>query len=357
MGKSEAAKRASSSLHGLLAIAKFGSAMEQLQRRGFDDDDDMTSAKLRARVAKLLADLDVVQGHLAAAAKDPKFVLELCVACMASEGGYLGVPPGLFDIERDRAGQPLPEGDPRRRPTYRFDHGDLAWARAMVSYQQALVNVALAYDWTWIDDLMKDDDDGGVDKDKVRTVTIKLIEPARIAKARELLLAGLAASAETRAAYLAETDDDREWVPSPKQKNYASPLVVDAKLYQTWEDILGDIRALVAGETGLSFEAIGKLAGVKNGTPKGYVDLGAMLTTPKDIVWDLGAMDRIEDEKNTKKRVAMTTKLFKQLLGDGYKAKMKPSPLTNRLLQIRKDLDGGFDTAAEDKLKYFFWLN
>lgn len=349
LGKKELAKGESSRLHGMLAIAKWGSAIVELQMR-MRPDDKMASDKLRQPVVQLLADLDTVQGHLAAASKDPAFTLDLCIACMAvDDSTYLPVPPGLFDLERDRAGKPLPEGDPRRRPTYRFDHGDLAWAKAMVSYQQALVNIALAYDWKFIDELMKDDD-------TARKMTIKLIEPARVAKAREQLLGGLVASAEARAEFLAETDDEREWVPNPKQKSYASPLPVDAKLYKTWESILGDIQALVAGKTGLSFEAIGKLVGVK-GAPKGFIDLGAMLSTPKDIVWDLGALDRLEREKNAGKRVQLATTLFKQLLGNGYKAKMKPSPLTDRLLQLRKDFDGGAEQAGEDKLKYFFWLN
>jgi hypothetical protein len=265
----------------------------------------------------------------------------------------LPLPPGALDVERDSAGQELPEGDPRRRPTYRFDQGDLFWATAMVGYQQALVDIVLAYDWTWLDQLVKDDFDDA----SLKTITIKLIEPARIANAKKKLLVSLAASDATRLAFLAETDDDREWVPNPKQKSFASPLKVDDRLYKTWEAIVGDIRDLVDGKTGLSFEAIGKLFGIKKGAPKGYMDLGAMLSTPKEIVWDLGAIDRIEDEKNMKKRTAMATKLLQQVLGNGYKAKMKSSPLTDRLLQIRKDLDGGAEQAVEDKLKYFFWLN
>lgn len=146
----ELAKAPSSQLHAILALARYGVAIDV-----FDADlarhlHGPNVKELRATLTKLASDLDGVQAALAEAAKDPRFALELCVACM-TENGAMGLPPGALDIERDRAGQPLPEGDPRRRPTFRFDHGDLAWGRAMVSYQQAILNVLLAYDWTWLD--------------------------------------------------------------------------------------------------------------------------------------------------------------------------------------------------------------
>lgn len=355
LGQQELAKQASSRLHGMLAVAKFGLALETFSMtalRGAGDG-GAVARQLRAAMATFLTDLDEVQGHLAAAARDPKFSLELCVACMASEDGHLRIlPPGALDVERDRAGRELPEGDARRRPTYRFDHGDLAWGRAMVSFQQAFVNLTLAYDWDWIDRMLADTADQAADA----RVTVKLIEPARVARARELLLAGLAASDESRRAFLAETDDDREWVPNPSQQSYASPLAVDAALYRTWEAILGDARALVAGETGVSLAALWKVLG-EQGAPAGFVDLGAMLRTPKDIVWEREALDRIEKEPSAAKRGQLTTALLKDLLGNGYKPTMKPSKITDRLLQIRTELDKGADAIVTDKLKYLLWIN
>jgi hypothetical protein len=355
LGELELAKKASSRLHGMLAIARYGAAVEILMRDGMRGDPDQSRvAGLKKALNAFLADLDRVQASLEAAAKDPGFSLELCVACMASSDGYLRVlPPGSLDIERDRAGQPLPENDPRRRPTFRFDHGDLAWGRAMISFQQAFVNIVLAYDWDWLERMIMDSGD----QKPEATVTVKLLEPARIAKARELILAGLAFSDEARVAYTKETDDDREWVPSPKQKNYASPLAVDDNLYKTWATIVGDVRSLVSGETGVSFVALGDLLKIK-GAPAGFIDFGAMLKSPKDIVWELGALDKIETEKNANTRKALTTKVLKGLLGNGYKATMKPSRITDRLLQLRKDLDKqGGDQIVEDKLKYFIWFN
>jgi hypothetical protein len=354
-GEAELAKAPSSKVHAMLAIARYGSALEAARYDVFAFDGNKKTGKdFTAGLTALAAELEKAQGHLAAAAKDPKFSLELCVACMTVDGHMPLVPRGLFEIERDKQGNELPEDDKRRRPTYRFDYGDLAWARAMLSYQQGLVNLGLAYDWTWIDQFTKDDSHDDESKMPGK-ITIKLADAKKVAKAREQLLAGLAASDEARLAYLAETDDDREWVPSPKQKSYAAPLAVDAALYQTWEDVVLDVRSLVAGETGIAFRALWQVFGEKE-PPPGFIDLGAMLAKPKDIVLELAAIDRIENEKNPVKREKLTVALLQSLLGNGYKAQMKPSRLTDRLLQLHKDMaanGSGFD----DKLKYFFWLN
>jgi hypothetical protein len=146
--------------------------------------------------------------------------------------------------------------------------------------------------------------------------------------------------------------------PNPKQKNYASPLEVDTKLYKTWEKIVGDVRALVAGETGISLAALWKLSKTKGAAPTGFIDIGAMLKTPKDVVYERDSIDRIEVEKNPKKRAELITKLMKDLLGNGFKDKMKASPITDRLIELRKTLDKkGGDELVEDKLKYLFWIN
>ncbi|MFN0249649.1 MAG: carboxypeptidase-like regulatory domain-containing protein [Kofleriaceae bacterium] len=354
-GQKEIAKKPSSKLHGMLAIARYGAAVDTFNGTAFrrTDNDGPIATQARQAMVQFLADLDLVQEHLAAAAKDAQFSLELCVACMATDEAQVRLLfPHVFDIERDRAGKELPEDDPRRRPTYRFDHGDLAWARAMVSFHQAVANITLAYDWEWLEKTFADDGPKRGTK-----VTIKLIEAAHIAKARDQVLAGLAFSDESRVAYLAESDDDREWVPNPKQNSYASPLVVDAKLYKSWETIVGDVRALVNGEAGISLPALATVFGMRRGAPTGFLDIGAMLKTPKDIIWEVDALDRIESETKPAARSKRATELLRGLLGDGYKTKMKPSKLTDRLLQLRKDYDRNASDAFEDKLKYLLWIN
>ncbi len=45
-----------------------------------------------------------------------------------------------------------------------------------------------------------------------------LADPGRVRRARDLILQGLDEAERTRAAYQAEHDDDREWVPDPSQR-------------------------------------------------------------------------------------------------------------------------------------------
>ncbi len=54
-------------------------------------------------------------------------------------------------------------------------------------------------------------------------------------------------------------DDEREWLPNPRQKNHPLPLPVDEVLYQTWEQVTEDIRRLVQGKDGLNVEHLAQL--------------------------------------------------------------------------------------------------
>jgi hypothetical protein len=286
--------------------------------------------------------LGVIDRDLAVAGADPRFSLELCLACWQFDWNHDGKidqhDTQLFELEEDSKGR-IPAGDPRRHPTFRFDLGDVSWARAMVSFQRALGELMLAYRWS---DATKDND-GMADQ-----LVIHLIAPERVKHARELVLAGLEFSDQSRLQYLAETDDDREWVPNPKQKNYAMPLPVDAKLYDTWAGVVADVRGLVAGRTGVSMHELAMLEGHKLAgiTPDAYVDLGRMLTEPTDIT--------IQHEEG--RDVASMTRILRGVLGNGYNEHMTSSPLVHRLATMRDDLEKGSDTL-DHKLHYLLWIN
>src|SRR5262245_34992800 len=101
--------------------------------------------------------LEAVDRDLAIVAEDPKFSLELCLACWEHDWNRNGRIDDrdrkLFEVEYDGKGGRLADDDPRRRPTYRFDVGDADWARAMVSFQRAFVEIVLAYRWNELDKL------------------------------------------------------------------------------------------------------------------------------------------------------------------------------------------------------------
>jgi hypothetical protein len=251
-----------------------------------------------------------------------------------------------MQIEQDAEGKPIPEDDPRRKPTFRLDRGDVAWARAFVSFQRAILDLVLAYDWAAVDAVLS----ARRGRDIPDTVTLKLAHPERIAGAKARLLEALDRSEDSRVAYLAETDDDREWVPNPKQQSHPMPLPVDVALYETWGGVVGDLKSLVRGDEGLSVTEVAQLGDhVWENPPRGYLDIGRMLSRPKDIVLHVRDLERLERSKDMEGTLA-------SILGDTYVASMKASPLPGRLRRMKSEIDRR-EEPLERKLRYLFWIN
>lgn len=303
---------------------------------------------LRSTLGDAESELGAVEADLAAVAEDPDVSLELCVACWEIDWNGNGRIDSrdrrLMEIELDEHGEEIPEGDPRRRPTFRFDRGDVAWARAFVGFQRAALDLMLAYDWTEAAAAV------GERGDKGSRIVVRLVAPERVAEAREHILFALDQSDASRVAYLAETDDDRELLPNPRQKSHPIPLPVDEALYETWAGVVGDVRRLVNGEEGLSLADLFTLAEERTDAPlRGYLDVGRLLAHPKDIVIDLEEIERLDRGRGAEGAL-------RSLLGDGYAASMKPSPLPQRLLRMKGEIDRE-EEPFERKLRYLLWLN
>lgn len=289
--------------------------------------------------------LQEVDDALAVAGKDPGFNLELCLACWEVDWNRSGEADEqdrhLLEIELDAAGQPLPPGDPRRRPTFRFDVADVEWLRAMVHFQRAVLAVGGAYDPNVTFASRR--------KEKLR---LKLKDPAKLLAARQFALAGLDHAEACRQRVLAEIDDDREWLPNPKQQSHAMPLSVDDALFETWGGILSDVRKLLLGQEGVSVAALLQLGKRQwRDPPGGYLDLGAFLTEPRDLTVGEEELRPINRDDP-----GALSEVLGSVLGPAYKSKMVPSALIERLTRMRREVDRGEDTF-ERKLRYLFWLN
>ncbi|HEY0254287.1 MAG TPA: hypothetical protein VGC41_22320, partial [Kofleriaceae bacterium] len=308
--------------------------------------DRLLDPKHRSTVVELDQKLEAIDKDLAIVADDPRFAMELCLACWTMDWNHDGKiderDQQLLTIDHDAHGAEIPAGDPRQKPTFRFDVGDALWARAMVSFQRAVLQLVLAYNWA----------DAADHKGGGPTV-IRLQDAGRVKRAKELVLAGLEFSDASRNAYLAETDDDREWVPSPRQKNHPIPLEIDDGIYTTWKSVVGDVRDLMSGKTGIAMKEI---AGATDAqlyriAPDAYVDLGAMFDRPTDIT--------IPDDHGVAKgpgEAKYIDELLHGVLGHGYAESMKPSPLVKRLLGYAAELERGGDTI-DRKLRYLIWIN
>jgi hypothetical protein len=297
-----------------------------------------------------LAGLKAASDHLEAAAADSTFSLDLCLACWEYDWNHNGridhEDRELFQIELDSNGDRIPEDDPRRKPTFHFDIGDVHWARAMVSFQRAALNILRAWDFRDLDRLMR--------QDSLDSLTLRLADRGRMTEAKQLILAGLQQAELSRKSYLAETDDNNEWVPNPRQKNHPLPLPVDAQLYETWAGVLADLTRLVQGEEGLSIAELAQLGDhTWTNPPGGYLNLGRLLEQPGDMVFNKKSMEGLD---RLRESAAPLEALLHEVFGDKYVQSMPPSKLIGRLTRMKKEIDRG-EESVERKLRYLFWLN
>lgn len=331
-------------IHGLASYVQAATnAAEELDvRHAFLFIDNAFTPAGQPAVLALANQLEVIDHDLAVAAEDPGFALELCLACWPYDWNHDGAidqrDQQLLQIERDAKGELLDDHDPRRMPTFRFDHGDVLWARAMVSFQRATLELLLAYRWS----------DASRGDGNKRQAVVHLLSADRVKHARELVLAGLDFSDASRRAYLAETDDDREWVPNPRQHSHPVPLDVDDRLYETWTGVVGDVRELMAGKRGLGLRELATLISpeLTKLAPDAYIDVGRMFSEPTDITLTF------EDGEDA----AAMTRWLRGVLGHGYAEHMPASPLVHRLAAMRADLERGGETL-EHKLHYLLWIN
>lgn len=298
-------------------------------------------------VARADARLVDVDHALELAAKDPGFSLELCLACWEVDWNRNGEVDErdrrLLEIEYDAQGDELDEDDPRRRPTFRFDVADVHWLRAMVSFQRA----ALALVAAWAPDL------SGLRRNRLDVLRLTLRNPEKPKQARALILAGLEHARRCRTAVLAETDDDREWLPNPRQKFHALPLEVDDALFETWAGVLDDVEGLLTSRAGLGAADVAQLGEHQwERPPRGFLDLGELLSNPRDLEVLVEDTERARHGDDA----AALEAALRHTFGPAWKDSMPPSPLTQRLARMKADVGRGEDTF-ERKLRYLFWLN
>ncbi|HEX6138531.1 MAG TPA: hypothetical protein VF059_12805 [Casimicrobiaceae bacterium] len=113
-------------------------------------------------------------------------------------------------------------------PVIHVDQSDVYWAIAYCHFAEAALNLLLAYD-------VVKDGPVLVDAGRIRNVAYKR------------LLDGVRYSSKLRASLLRETDDDREWIASPRQKHTSFPLVMDAQTFETWGTMLPELERVLQG--------------------------------------------------------------------------------------------------------------
>ncbi len=86
----------------------------------------------------------------------------------------------------------------------------------------------------------------------IHLMNFPLKEPARMENARQHLLRMIRCSRESWELILAETDNELEWIPNPRQTGILNIAVTD-KIIESWHEILDEVEDLLEGRKLLPF--------------------------------------------------------------------------------------------------------
>jgi hypothetical protein len=237
--------------------------------------------RMRSIYANLLADLAEVESTLAALPPgDFKLRIDLNAIRLDVDADGNGTPEeSLGAILRDTMRppgrrSPQSEPDPLKPWNVAFDRADTIWLRGYGKLLSTFSEFVLAHDWSeafgataqlffprveggnGIASLSQPDPSlGGVEASSIadiiaflHMVRFPVVEPQRMKRARSLLLEAVALSRENWKAILAETDDEDEWLPSPKQKSSAigNPGITE-EIVTNWLTTLSQFEAALEG--------------------------------------------------------------------------------------------------------------
>jgi hypothetical protein len=156
--------------------------------------------------------------------------------------------------------------------TINFDAGDVAWLRGYCNLISAIVETVLAYDerqlfnatahlmftkpqtpYPFLADGRKvfqfGDNLDFVDVVAfIHLINFPVLEPQRLTNAFQHLQSTLALSRESWKLIVAETDNDREWLPNSKQKGVIPNAVVTQPMIDSWLNFVGESEQLLAGK-------------------------------------------------------------------------------------------------------------
>ncbi len=87
----------------------------------------------------------------------------------------------------------------------------------------------------------------------IHLVRLPVVEPDRLKSALGHMETMVALSRSSWASILAETDDDHEWLPAPKQHAVITGVTVTAEMLEGWTTFLSEFESILAGRKLLPF--------------------------------------------------------------------------------------------------------
>jgi hypothetical protein len=229
--------------------------------------------KVRAAHLAFLVDLKASEAALARVASEVKIVVDLNAVHMdfvgagkVDETSRLGAIIAAMRLGAPSVGRPEPF-------EVAFDRGDALWLQGYCNLLAAFAEFGLAHDWRETFDISAHRfypkvagrasaaetefaRGRGIAGDSasiadfiamVHTIRWPVIEPARLLAARDHLKKVAQLSRVSWASILAETDNDREWLPNPKQTGAAGFAPVGQEQIDGWLMVMGEFEAALDG--------------------------------------------------------------------------------------------------------------
>lgn len=157
-----------------------------------------------------------------------------------------------------------------------FDHGDVHWLRGYCHLLMALCEITLAHDhqelfdrtahlfftkpetpFAFLQEKTGVFDVGGRDIMDIiafiHLLNFPVKEPKRMQKALEHLEAMVAQSRLSWKSIRAETDDDNEWLPNPKQTGVIPGVRINIQMLERWTTFLDEAEAILQGKKLIPF--------------------------------------------------------------------------------------------------------
>ncbi len=273
-------------LHFVAAIEGLG---QDFYRHGLDTPRRVMIPLFRLPVPQNPAPVPLTYDKLRMILDDFRTDLAAAESVLASVGGErvkLAVNPGRVRIDLDGDGN-VAEGDQlwalyqrlmrirQRQPApadfaIAFDTGDAAWLAGYSRVMMAVVDFLLAHDFSDLYDssfhvlfptakaafveALRNHGSGTDDYQAIADVISLIhnirwpvVEPDRMSRARQHLLQVVAHSRASWKAILAEADNDREWIPNPKQQGVMPQMVVTDAMVTSWAAVMDHAEALLEG--------------------------------------------------------------------------------------------------------------
>jgi hypothetical protein len=314
--------------YGLRDQASFGQFLPivRLPFYGNPHPETLTYEKSRAIVQAWIADFEKAEATLAPIADRAVALpveLNLVRLDIAGDGGKVMSVVEVVTRLTNRGRQ--------QDVLVRFDRADVAWLRGYCHLLSALGEILLAHDgrelfehtgqvffskietpykfldpkpgqrndlWENIPDLIA----------VIHLLRLPVIEPARMQAALAHLQQMLAMSREMWKFALAETDDDHEWIPNPKQKG-ALGIAVTQPMIDGWLGFLDEADAVLSGKRLIPFW---------RNSEKG-VNLRRVFTEPRTldlVLWFQGTAAAPYLEEGPKTRADVWERLMRAFEGD-----------------------------------------